>query len=214
VINRAAVLMQAAPIDRDEARAAAQRELSKRIYHTQDKGIVQRALEWFFRTINHALEKASNVMPGGALGLVSLVIAVVALVVVLRVGLGPLRRTDLLGDRGEDGRAKTADDYRREAEEFAAAGDWREALRARFRAVIRELEQRGVLDQRAGRTAGEIAAEAGVSMPSIAADMRAAADAFSQIWYGGRAATDAAYQRMVALDEQVGRTRQTTMASL
>jgi hypothetical protein len=214
VIYRALLLLaQVAPVDRDEAREAARRELSKRIYGAHEPGWVQRALSWFFRTITEALAKASAVMPGGGLGLVLLVVALIAVIVLLRLNLGPLRRSDILGERGMSARAKTAEDYRREAVEFAAAGDWREAVRARFRAVIRELESRGVIDQRAGRTAGEIAAEASASMPSVAADMRAAAETFNQIWYGGRAATEAAYLRVVSLDEQVGRTRQTTMAA-
>ena len=81
----------------------------------------------------------------------------------------------------------TAADYRAEAERFAAAQDWREAVRARFRAVIRELEQRGVLDPRPGRTAGEIAAEGGGAVPEIGNDLRRAARTFDEVWYGGRA---------------------------
>ncbi len=208
-----AVLAEVDPIDRETARDAAEQELSKRIYKAHEPGLVQRAIEWVIDKLNELLGRASSVMPGGLPGLLLLVVLVVAVVVLLRVGLGPLRVQDLLSDRDPRARLRTADDHREQAAQAAAAGDFREAVRARFRAVIRELEQRGVLDQRAGRTAGEIAAEAGLAMPSIAADVRSGADLFNEIWYGGRQATEAAYQRMVALDALVGRTRQSTMAA-
>jgi hypothetical protein len=126
----------------------------------------------------------------------------VALVVFLRMRLGPLHSGDALTD-DRSVRRMTAADYRAEAAAFAAAGEWREALRARFRAVIRELEQRGVLDERPGRTAGEIAAEASAAMPGIGAHLRRAADTFNEVWYGDRAATQAAYDRIVEVDDSI-----------
>lgn len=196
------LVVAAGPIDRDDAREAARRELGKRIYQGRQAGWLERALEWIFDKLARAFSTVGSVSPGGVPGLLLLLLVAVALVVVLRKQLGPLRRRDLLGDdRGE--LTRSADYYRAEAAGFAAAGNWREALRARFRAVIRELEQRAILDSRAGRTAGEIAAEASIAMPSIAAPMRRAADVFNEIWYGDRPATKAAYDAMVTVDESV-----------
>lgn len=190
------------PIDRDAAREAARRELSKRIYQPRERGFVERVIDWLVRQVGKMLDSASSVAPGGVPGLLLLLAIGVALIVFLRMRLGPMRRTDALTDeRGT--RRLTAEDYRSEAVAFAAAGDWREALRARFRAVIRELEQRGVLDERPGRTAGEIAAEASAAMPAVGGPMRLAADTFNEVWYGDRAATQAAYQRIVDVDESV-----------
>lgn len=208
-----AVLAEVDPIDRETARDAAEQELSKRIYKAHEPGLVQRAIEWVIDKLNELLGRASSVMPGGLPGLLLLVVLVVAVVVLLRVGLGPLRVQDLLSDRDPRARLRTADDHREQAAQAAAAGDFREAVRARFRAVIRELEQRGVLDERPGRTAGEIASEAAAAMPPIAAAMRRAADTFNEVWYGDRTATQAAYDRMVEVDDSVRRGKTLTMAA-
>lgn len=206
-------VLAAPPLDRDGAGDAARRELSKRIYRRPQQSWLVRVLEWIFTRLGRALAKASSVTPGGLPGLLLLVAIVVALIVVLRLRLGPVRRTDLLTD-DRSAPPRSADDYRGEAAAFAATGDWRQALRARFRALIRELEQRGILDQRAGRTAGEIVAEASIAVPAIAAPMRRAADVFNEVWYGNRQATPAAYERMVEVDESVRSGRHVTaMAS-
>ena len=203
-------VLAAAPPSRDGARDAARRELSKQIYRRRQAGLLPRILEWLFTRLGRLFEKATSVVPGGLPGLLLLVAIVVAIVVVLRLRLGPLRRTDLLTDE-RAAAAKSADDYRAEAAGFAADGNWREALRARFRAVIRELEQRGILDQRAGRTAGEIAFEAGAAVPAIAAAMQRAADVFNQTWYGDRAASPSAYDSIAQVDDSVRGGKNTTV---
>ena len=196
------LVIAAGPIDREDAREAARRELGKAIYQQRRAGWLESALNWIFERLARIFSTVSSVAPGGVPGLVLLLVILVALVVVLGLRLGPLRRKDLLSDT-RDQSTRSADFYRAEAAGFAAAGKWREALRARFRAVIRELEQRGVLDSRAGRTAGEIATEASVAMPSIAAAMRRAAYVFDEVWYGDRPATREAYEAMVSVDEGV-----------
>jgi hypothetical protein len=189
-------------ITRDGAREEARRELAKRLYR-DDSNLVERVISWIAARISDLLETASGVPSGRGVGVLLLVVVGVLLLVAARLGLGPLRPRDLLGDRRRGARRMTAADYRAEAIAFAASGEWREAVRSRFRGVIRELEERGVLDPRPGRTAGEIAAEAGGAVPAVAGDLRAAADIFNTIWYGDRPATEAAYQRMSQVDDTV-----------
>lgn len=195
-------ILVVAPITRDGARDDARRELGKSIYRQQQPSWPVRVVEWIFRWINKALDTAGSAVPGGLPGLLLLIVLVVGLVVFLRMRLGPVRRSDLLTDQ-RLAPPRSAADYRAEADAFAAAGDWREALRARFRALIRELEQRGVLDQRAGRTAGEIANEASAAMPAVAPSMQHAAAVFNEVWYGDRPATRAAYDVMAQVDDSV-----------
>jgi hypothetical protein len=97
----------------------------------------------------------------------------------------------------------TADEHRAAAERAATAGDLAEAVRERFRAVVRELEQRGVLDPRAGRTVDEVAQEAGTALPLVADDLRGAAVQFDDVWYGGRPATAEGYRQLVCVDDRV-----------
>ena len=100
---------------------------------------------------------------------------VVAVLVIAGVlyRIGPMRR-----NRRERagavlaGTQLTADDYRRAAERLADGGDYAGAIIDRTRAIAVELETRGVLLPRPGRTASELAAEAASSLPDHAAGLR------------------------------------------
>ena len=81
-----------------------------------------------------------------------------------------------------------AAEHRRRADGFAGEGRFAEAVRERMRAIVRELETRGVLEPRPGRTADEVAREAGALVPAVAPDLRTAATVFDEVWYGGRPA--------------------------
>ena len=72
-----------------------------------------------------------------------------------------------------------------------------------MRAIVRELETRGVLDPRPGRTAAEVAREAGGLVPSVAGELRGGARVFDEIWYGGRPATAGADAAMREADQRV-----------
>ena len=68
---------------------------------------------------------------------------------------------------------------------------------------MRELEARGVLDARPGRTAGEVARDGGDAVPALAADLARAAAVFDEVWYGGRTADAASYAVLVEVDGRV-----------
>jgi hypothetical protein len=88
---------------------------------------------------------------------------------------------DELGDLPADVLALTAD-------QLAAAGRFAEAVRERLRAIVRDLIERGVLPYTPGWTVMELAAAAAAARPSLAPPLRAAAELFSEIWYGQRPA--------------------------
>ncbi|MFC7547947.1 DUF4129 domain-containing protein [Plantactinospora sp. GCM10030261] len=75
------------------------------------------------------------------------------------------------------------------ADQLAAAGRFKEAVRERLRAMVRDLVERQVIEAVPGWTVTELAAAAGRSRPAVAAPLRAASGVFSDIWYGNRAAT-------------------------
>jgi hypothetical protein len=75
------------------------------------------------------------------------------------------------------------------ADQLAAQGRFREAVRERLRAIVRDLVDRGVIDHRPGWTVTELAAAAGRAAPAVAAPLAAATELFSRIWYGQRPAT-------------------------
>jgi hypothetical protein len=75
------------------------------------------------------------------------------------------------------------------ADQLAAAGRYKEAVRERLRAMVRDLIERGVLTQTPGWTVTELAVAAIANRPALADPMRAAVDIFSLIWYALRPAT-------------------------
>lgn len=194
-------------LDRDAAREAARQELSRRPYQEAKPPWAYRLLDRLFSELDKALSRATEVTPGGALGLVVLVLLLGGLValVVWRVRPAGLGRTApaLFGA----GAAVTADDHRRQAEAHAAAGRYDEAVRERLRAVARELEARGVLDPRPGRTADELAREAGARVASVAGPLRRGVRVFDDVWYGGRTADASSYAVLVEVDRLVREAR-------
>ncbi|WP_019931975.1 DUF4129 domain-containing protein [Nocardia sp. BMG111209] len=85
--------------------------------------------------------------------------------------------------------------HRAAADTAAARQDFDTALRERFRAVLRGLEQGGALPVRRSRTAQETAADAA---PLV--ELSDAAASFDQVVYGGRTATVDEYRRLAESD--------------
>lgn len=212
LITRAAALLPAAdepPVTtpRDPAREAAERELSKPLYHQDDPGLFQRALDRFWDWVGNLFDHASGATPGGTWGLVAIAALVVLAVAALWWRLGSPRRTATGPATLFDDALRSAADHRTAADAHAAAGRWTEAVQERMRAIVRSLEERTLLDPRPGRTADEAAAEAAVPLPDHAGDLRAAARAFDDVTYGGRTADADTYARLRTLDLTLTRTK-------
>jgi len=192
------------PIDigRDDAHHAAVEELSDPGYAAAQPSLLSRIFGWIGDRISELLDGISNTVPGGIFGLLVLVIVVVVLVVAIRLKTGKLGRAAKQGFRVFDSPMRSADEYRAAAEEAALRGDFEEAVRERFRAVVRALEQRALLDARSARTADEAAAAAGRLLPGCAESLRAGATIFDDVRYGNRKATEEGYRRLVELDDQ------------
>jgi hypothetical protein len=194
-------------LGRDQAAQLARDELAKLVYREAGPGLVQRVVVWLLEKAAGLLDNLAGVSPGGYAGLVSLLLLVVAAIVAVRLKVGPLGRAAAREESLFTGRARTSAEHRAAADAHAASGEWAEALRERLRAVVRALEERAVLDERPGRTADEAAAEAGVALPTCAADLRSAARLFDDVWYGGRPAGPESDAAMRALDDRVRSTR-------
>ncbi|MEU6992314.1 DUF4129 domain-containing protein [Streptomyces sp. NPDC046465] len=195
-------------IPRDPAREAAERELSKPMYHENDPSLFQRALNRFWGWVDDLFSAASGATPGGALGLLVIVLAVVLVIVALWWRLGtPHRAAASEAHALFDDRPRSAAEHRAASEVHAGRAHWNQAVQERMRAVVRALEERALLDPRPGRTADEAAAEAGRTLPSHTDRLRAAAHAFDDVTYGGRTADQATYLRLAELDHDLRRTK-------
>ncbi|MGX5210234.1 DUF4129 domain-containing protein [Streptomyces violaceus] len=192
---------------RDPAREAARRELSKRMYHENDPSLFQRALDAFWEWLGKLFNAASSATPGGTLGLVVIILAVVAVLGALWWRLGTPRRQPTSSAALFDDRPRSASDHRAAAEAHAAQGHWNQAVQERMRALVRALEERALLDVRPGRTADEAAAEAGRALPAHTDRLRATSRDFDDVTYGGRSATEQSYHRIAELDRDLERTK-------
>ncbi|WP_201452539.1 DUF4129 domain-containing protein [Streptomyces sp. HM190] len=194
-------------LPRDPAREAARRELSKGVYHQNDPSWYERAMDAFWDWIDKLFGAASAATPGGAIGLVVIVLAVLALVGALWWRLGTPHRTPASSARLFDDRPRSAAEHRAAAEAQAAQGHWNQAVQERMRAVVRSLEERALLDARPGRTADEAASEAGRVLPAHADRLRTAARDFDDVTYGGRTAAEGTYRHLAALDDDLERAK-------
>jgi uncharacterized protein DUF4129 len=190
-------------IGRRAAQQLARAELSKPIYH-QHTPLPQRIIAAILRWLSDIFRTASGTVPGGWWGLVALAAFVVIVTAGLLAWIGPVTRTRR-GSRPltPEGKARTARDHRHDAQRLAQAGDYAAAIRECVRAIAAELDERGVLPPRAGRTADEFAVEAGQALPAHALALREAARLFDEVCYGQRPGTRAGYEQLRELDKQV-----------
>ncbi|MCC2335651.1 DUF4129 domain-containing protein [Cellulomonas wangsupingiae] len=190
------------PVEPDAATARrwVREELLDPAYHQQES-LLQRALSWVF----DQLEDLPAIGMSGTAGLLVVVgVVVVVVLVALRVA-GPVRagaRQRRAGVLHVDDR-RTAAQLRDAADAAARAGAWSSAVADRFRAVVRDLEERGLLDERPGRTAHEAARVAGAALPAHAAALARGGDLFDDVVYGDREATRADDDVLRELDATV-----------
>lgn len=193
--------MPAIDIDRDAAHQAAQHELAKPIY--PKASVAQRFHDWVDELVNRMIDRAASV-PGGWLAITVLLIVLVAgLVIAYRVARQTMR-TNRGGDYELfDAGQLSAAQHRAAAENYAAESNWTAAIQHRLRAIARALEETGLLNPTPGRTANELAAEAGGRLPPLASELSRAATAFNDVTYGEQPGTPHAYQMIVDLDNQL-----------
>jgi len=181
------------PIRRLPARELARRELARAIYQPSlwDR-LLHDVSSWLGGLSIGGLTLGTGVVPR-----VMLAVAAVAIVAVIAYWMGPTRRTRRRpGSPLLQGRRLSAADHQRQAEQLAAAGDYAGAIIEAVRAIAVDLEDRGILPQRPGRTADELAIEAAGPLPGQAAELAAAARLFDDVRYGDRPGTLAGYRQV------------------
>jgi hypothetical protein len=191
-------------VDREEGRDLLARELAGRLYADAQPSPVQRFLSWLFERLG---ELVPDDLDGGPV-VDALVVGVVVLLVLLAArvaGQAVLRRRRAGADAevfaGDVRRG--ADDHRARADAMAGEGRWPEAVAERFRAVVRGAEERVLVDEVPGRTAGEVAGELGRVLPDLAGDLAAGARVFDDVVYGSAPGTADDDARLRRLDDAV-----------
>ncbi|WP_402466681.1 DUF4129 domain-containing protein [Isoptericola aurantiacus] len=168
--------------DRDTARRWLVEELAGPEY-ADDESLLLRLLRWIGGLFDGLT--APDVTPWRLAVIVVVVIAAVVAIAWWVSGPVRLRRRGAARSAVvHDDDARTAAAMRAAADDAAARGDWSLAVLERFRAVVRGLEERVVLDERPGRTAREAADAGAERLPALAADLHAGATLFDGVCYG------------------------------
>ncbi len=171
-----------------EAREAAEAELAKPAYHP-----VPNLLDWLWRWLVEHLDPTTAI-PGippllsGLIVLLVLVTCIILLVVLLRRfrPVGRSRRASgRLFDDERDARALA-----RAADAAAERGDWDTAVVERFRAIIRSLDERGLIEDYPGMTAHEAAALGSGALEALGEELTRAAALFDAVRYGEVVSTE------------------------
>jgi Domain of unknown function (DUF4129) len=133
-----------------------------------------------------------------------LLVALLALLVFLVVralmsaqgslGRGGKKRRRPAGDEDDDDqelispvivdRSKEPSGWRAEAERHRSAGEYRDAIRCRYRALVGDLARGGLIDEIPGRTTGEERVQLRSVLPEANPPFAAAADLFDGAWFG------------------------------
>lgn len=195
--------------DRDTAREWLTSELQRPEY-AERESLLTRVINWFLERLNEIEWVGADVSgPGLAIIIagVVLVILVIAWLVAgpVRLGRNRVASAEVLDTQD----VRTAAQLRASADAAAGSGDWRTAVVERFRAVVRSLEERVIIEPRPGRTAQEAAADAAERLPAQAAGLRSGADLFDGVEYGDRVATAADDGALRELDAAVTAARPT-----
>ncbi|GAA3801936.1 DUF4129 domain-containing protein [Cellulomonas soli] len=190
------------PVDPDASTAQkwAADELTRAEYH-HGRSLLARLVDW--------IQAQFDGLPSVGLPPWQAAVVVVAVLVVIALAAlwvtGPVRVNRTRRAAAEvlsRDDTRTAAQLRAAADAAAAIGDHRLAVLERFRALVRSLEERTVLEVRPGRTAHEVADEAGRRLPAVADDLVRAGHLFDDVAYGS-ASADAEDDRWVReLDER------------
>jgi hypothetical protein len=216
------------PFDPDAAREAARRILERPEFAPPQRTWLDRALDWvgdqIARVVDWLASRLDRLFPdgdpsvgGGGQGVANLV-AWLVLAGLLGVTVWFVARA-VVRRRGRARRAKPAkvtaktvvvvdrsrepDEWRTMAAARAAAGEWREALRCRYRALVGDLARRGLLDEIPGRTTGEERAQLSATSPPAAPTFSEATDLFDRVWYGDEPGGVGEHDRFAALEGEV-----------
>jgi hypothetical protein len=198
-------------VSSDQARQLAVHELSKPEYHQASpppSAVPSTAVP--SPPPPHTTSSSGHILTI-VLIIIAIIVVVIALVLFLR-WLGRPRKTKKRKKASADQSTSAYSSaealtgaalHRHNAELAANSGDWAAAIRERFRAVIATLDERGLLPERADRTADEAAHDAGVILPAHSTVLTAAAHAFDEVEYGEYVGTPDAYAVISNVDEVV-----------
>lgn len=188
--------------DPGEIHRAVDGVLARPEYRPAARPLLDQIWSWLLKGLAALLSGLSTTTAGSIIG-VLVFVAILALLALLTTRfVRTMSRSPEVDAAVMAGPRRDAAEWRAEAEAHEAAGEWRQAVRCRYRALIADLARLGVLDEVPGRTSGEYLGEVGRNLPSAAEAFGGATEVFERAWYGRRptGAGEAASFRQLAVN--------------
>lgn len=172
--------------DPDQIHRAVQEVLSRPEYRQPARPLLERIWSFLLERLAALLAGLGATTAGTIIGILVFVAILVLLAVLATRFIRTMSRSPELDAAVVVGPRRDAAEWRAEAEAHEAAGEWRQAVRCRYRALIADLARLGVVDEVPGRTSGEYRGEVGRNLPSASEAFGGATDVFERAWYGRR----------------------------
>ena len=175
--------------DPEEVRQLADDILARDEFQPHQETLLERIARWIADLFDFG--RPTGGAPGsggsGVLTLLLLAAVVVGIAFLVRALLrGPRRRKPEQEPEPDPDvqMERSVDEWTAAALRHEAAGQWKDGLRCRFRALVTRLTERGVVPETPGRTSGELRGDVRATAPAAADDFDGAADLFDRAWYG------------------------------
>jgi len=182
------------PVDPAEVREDV-REVMGRDEFSYEPSLVERVMDWIGEQLDKLFPDSEPTQTGGNFtggigGLVAWLLIVVAVVAVVAAIVYVVVRRIRTPESIEEEPTETEVEHRRaaaawrsDALDHEAAGEWKQAIRARYRLLVRTLTDRGQLPEVPGRTTGELREDLARTTPTAGDDFDTASLLFELPWY-------------------------------
>jgi len=165
---------------------AVQEVLSRPEFRPAARSLLSRVWTWLLAGLSELIGLLTTTTGGSIVGLALFAVLVVLIVLVATRFARGMSRSPEVAAAVASPPHRSAADWRAEADSHERAGEWRQAVRCRYRALVADLASRGVVEEAAGRTAGEYRGEVGRNLPGAAEAFAGATELFERAWYGRR----------------------------
>jgi hypothetical protein len=170
--------------DPEQVHRAVDEVLARPEFRPAAEPLLDRIWWWIVAHIGELLANLTHSRAGSIIGL-----AIFALILIV-VGLLAARFVRTMSRSPEVAAAvaaiprRSAAEWRAEAEAHETSGEWRQAVRCRYRALVVDLASRGVVEEVPGRTSGEYRSEVSRNLPNASEAFAGATEVFDRAWYG------------------------------
>lgn len=179
------------------------RILARPEFITEPSSVLDRGRDAVFDRLGELLDAVTRAGTGSIVGWAIVAILVLAVLVAVWRFSRSVGADAVVAPLAAPFGPRSGTDWRSIAAEAEAQGNWRAALRGRWRALVADLDRQGLVEEIPGRTAGEYRRQLGASAPAAAADFAGATAIFEDVWYGDLPAGADEVRRLSSLSERV-----------